>query len=56
MMLSSKSAGADNSKRANVIKEIYKTENDYLGHLRNLVDVSVHPSKVIRAARRKVSF
>ena len=39
--LSLKSASADNSKRANVIKEIYKTENDYLGHLRNLVDVSV---------------
>lgn len=27
-------------KRANVIKEIYKTEHDYLGHLKNLVDVS----------------
>lgn len=27
-------------KRANVIKEIYKTEYDYLGHLKNLVDVS----------------
>jgi hypothetical protein len=30
----------DNFKRANVIKEIYKTEHDYLGHLKNLVDVS----------------
>ncbi|CAF2117751.1 unnamed protein product [Rotaria magnacalcarata] len=28
----------DNFKRANVIKEIYKTEHDYLGHLKNLVD------------------
>lgn len=28
-------------KRANVIKEIYKTENDYLGHLKNLVDVNL---------------
>ena len=27
-------------KRASVIKEIYKTEHDYLGHLKNLVDVS----------------
>jgi hypothetical protein len=27
-------------KRANVIKEIYKTEHDYLGHLKNLIDVS----------------
>jgi hypothetical protein len=30
----------DQSKRANVIKEIYKTEHDYLGHLKNLVDVN----------------
>ncbi|CAF4678654.1 unnamed protein product [Rotaria sp. Silwood1] len=28
----------DNVKRANIIKEIYKTEHDYLGHLKNLVD------------------
>ncbi|UJR36306.1 hypothetical protein I4U23_029034 [Adineta vaga] len=28
----------DNFKRANVIKEIYKTEHDYLGHLKNLVE------------------
>lgn len=28
------------NQRANVIKEIYKTESDYLGHLKNLVDVS----------------
>jgi len=27
-------------KRANVIKEIYKTEHDYLCHLKNLVEVS----------------
>lgn len=26
-------------KRANIIKEIYKTEHDYLAHLKNLVDV-----------------
>lgn len=30
---------SEDSKRANVIKEIYKTEHDYLVHLRNLVDV-----------------
>ena len=28
------------NKRANIIKEIYKTEYDYLGHLKNLIDVS----------------
>ena len=28
--------------RTNIIKEIYKTEYDYLGHLRNLVEVSVN--------------
>ncbi len=28
------------NQRANIIKEIYKTEYDYLGHLKNLVDVS----------------
>ncbi|CAF1008117.1 unnamed protein product [Adineta steineri] len=28
----------NNFKRANIIKEIYKTEHDYLGHLKNLVD------------------
>ena len=27
-------------KRANIIKEIYRTEYDYLGHLKNLVDVN----------------
>ncbi|CAF1294728.1 unnamed protein product [Adineta steineri] len=26
------------NKRGNIIKEIYKTESDYLGHLKNLVD------------------
>ncbi len=35
-----KKISQDNYKRANVIKEIYKTEHDYLGHLKNLVDVS----------------
>ena len=30
----------DNSKRANIVKEIYKIENDYLEHLKNLVNVS----------------
>ena len=30
---------AEDSKRANIIKEIYKTEHDYLGHLKNLVEV-----------------
>ena len=30
----------ENAQRANVIKEIFKTEHDYLGHLKNLVDVS----------------
>ncbi|CAF1046707.1 unnamed protein product [Adineta ricciae] len=29
---------ADNFKRASVIKEIYKTEHDYLVHLKNLID------------------
>jgi hypothetical protein len=28
------------NQRTNIIKEIYKTEYDYLGHLKNLVDVS----------------
>ncbi len=28
------------NQRANIIREIYKTEYDYLGHLKNLVDVS----------------
>jgi hypothetical protein len=29
-------------KRANIIKEIYKTEHDYLGHLKNLIDVCIN--------------
>lgn len=31
----------ENFKRASAVKEIYKTEHDYLGHLKNLVDVSL---------------
>lgn len=31
------------TKRANIIREIYKTESDYLGHLKNLVEVRAIP-------------